>query len=232
MNQLFAPPPGGDAPDRLRIRSGADVLEGLMEPQRWLRKYADDLAWIDKRQEHEDDRLERGKLDKNSAEFAKVTEKCLQMYRDLPPANEIFLAIDNLTEALGKSADKEQLIMLIGHMIDSYPNVRPERLSGYIDACLIALLEDPDRPPSVHVVASAIVLCLQQIKFPPSAAELVEQVCEVRKQFRRGLRLFEKVRYTRSVVEDFLLEAKVITLTDLGMEDDDWDFPPTTSRSH
>jgi hypothetical protein len=44
MNQLFAPPPGGDAPDRLRIRSGADVLEGLMEPQRWLRKYADDLA--------------------------------------------------------------------------------------------------------------------------------------------------------------------------------------------
>jgi hypothetical protein len=34
------------------------------------------------------------------------------------------------------------------------------------------------------------------------------------------------------VVEDFLLEAKVITLTDLGMEDDDWDFPPTTSRSH
>jgi hypothetical protein len=211
--------------DAMAARVGiVDEVQGWLVPRRLVRNHDDVIAWAGNRREADDDRLEQ--MRKTDPGFEEAKAMALRLHRFLPPRDVVLSVGATLDDAVEDVASRKQQMTLVAFMVRGYPNFREDRAGGYVQACQLALLELPGGPPSPHVLAAAVVECLQEIAFLPSPAELVRKVLDRRAHFRMAADRFQRLQYTRGCLDTFLEENDLVEFDrqKINLDDDEAPF--------
>lgn len=193
----------------------ADALRHLMQPVATYRKLAPWLNWATGNGAG----VWRAELDpKRAAEHA---PKARDWLAAMPPASDITAASFAFYDAATESATPAQIKMVLGVLVDAFPQASKPNVGMFIEAALLVLEGDPETPlPSACVLATSTPRLLRQHRLLPAISEIVAEAQDVRRKFWGAHLHAEHLLALRYSAEDVLLDLGEWRPPPDGFDDD------------